>query len=71
MHVPAFDALAEGCAARAPAAPVVVRDAARGYVLANVSMEHAGWQVLGNFSLVAGAGPRHAAVVIDTLGAAG
>ena len=79
VHVPPFDAEAEGCSTRARNAAVLVRDAARGYVLHNVSMmgggEEArgggGWRLLGNFTLTAGAGPRHAAVVIDSLGADG
>ena len=67
------DADAQNCSARASNAPVLVRDAARGYVLRNVSMGGgvATWRPLGNFTLAAGAGPRHAAVVIDTLGADG
>ena len=52
---------------------MLVRDAVRGYVLHNVSMggDAAVWRPLGNFTLATGAGPRHAAVVIDTLGADG
>ena len=76
VHVPPFDAELENCSARASSAPVLVRDAARGYVLSNISMattaaDAAGWRPLGNFTLTAGAGSRHAAVVIDSLGADG
>ena len=72
VHVPSFDPLAEACEARATSAPVVVRDATRGYVLVNVSMATPGWKSIGNFTFTAGPGKaRHAAVVIDSLGATG